>query len=142
MDSKVQDVLGSFETSSTNAKSLEEKVAAMESEVHSAEQQIVNLNARIHAEQYAIDDLILEASTLTEQIKSLEFELQAQNDSKESLLLELRNVENHLVEIKEQSFQRKNEHIHDMIGIEIEHMKERDSIIKEMEAAKLFSAIS
>ena len=142
MDSKVQDVLGSFETSSTNAKSLEEKVAAMESKVRSAEQQIVNLNARIHAEQYAIDDLLLETSTLAEQIKSLEFELQAQNESKESLLLDLRNVENHLIEIKEQSFQRKNEHINDMIGIESEHMKARDSIIKEMEAAKLFSTIS
>ena len=135
-------MFGGDGSSSTNAKSLEEKVAAMESKVRSAEQQIVNLNARIHAEQYAIDDLLLETSTLAEQIKSLEFELQAQNDSKESLLLDLRNVENHLIEIKEQSFQRKNEHINDMIGIESEHMKARDSIIKEMEAAKLFSTIS
>lgn len=136
MDSKVQDVLGGFEASSTNAKSLEEKVTAMESDVRSAEQQIKNLNTKIRAEQYAIDDLKSEALTVAEQTKNLEFELQAQNDSKESLLLDLRNVENQLVEIKEQSFRRKNEYIQDMVSIEIDYMKSRDFIIKELEAAK------
>ena len=136
MDSKVQDVLGGFEASSTNAKSLEEKVTAMESDVRSAEQQIKNLNTKIRAEQYAIDDLKSEALTVAEQTKNLEFELQAQNDSKESLLLDLRNVENQLVEIKEQSFRRKNEYIQDMVSIEIDYMKSRDFIMKELEAAK------
>ena len=137
MDTKVQDVLGGFEVGSANVKSLEEKVAAMESEVRSTEQQVKNMNSKIYTEQYTIEDLKSETLKIVEQIKNLEFELQTQSDLKESLLLDLRNVENQLIAIKEQTFQRKNEYIRDMVEIEVEYMKSRESTIKDLESARL-----
>ena len=132
MDSKVKDVLGGFEASSTNAKSLEEKVASLESKVHLSENQIKELANNIRVQEYAIDDLKTEAMTIMEQIRNLEYELQAQSDSKESLLLDLRDVENKLIESKEHNFQSKNEYILSMINIEVEYMRERECLVKEL----------
>ena len=132
MDSKVKDVLGGFEASSTNAKSLEEKVASLESKVHISENQIKELANNIRVQEYAIDDLKTEAMTIMEQIRNLEYELQAQSDSKESLLLDLRDVENKLIESKEHNFQSKNEYILSMINIEVEYMRERECLVKEL----------
>jgi chromosome segregation ATPase len=132
MDSKVKDVLGGFEASSTNAKSLEEKVASLESKVHLSENQIRELANNIRVQEYAIDDLKTETMTIMEQIRNLEYELQAQSDSKESLLLDLRDVENKLVESKEHNFQSKNEYILSMINIEVEYMRERECLVKEL----------
>ena len=132
MDSKVKDVLGGFEASSTNTKSLEEKVASLESKVHISENQIKELANNIRVQEYAIDDLKTEAMTIMEQIRNLEYELQAQSDSKESLLLDLRDVENKLIESKEHNFQSKNEYILSMINIEVEYMRERECLVKEL----------
>ena len=132
MDSKVKDVLGGFEASSTNAKSLEEKVASLESKVHISENQIKELANNIRIQEYAIDDLKTETMTIMEQIRNLEYELQAQSDSKESLLLDLRDVENKLIESKEHNFQSKNEYILSMINIEVEYMRERECLVKEL----------
>ena len=132
MDSKVKDVLGGFEASSTNAKSLEEKVASLESKVHLSENRIRELANIIRVQEYAIDDLKTETMTIMEQIRNLEYELQAQSDSKESLLLDLRDVENKLVESKEHNFQSKNEYILSMINIEVEYMRERECLVKEL----------
>ena len=70
MDTKVQDVLGGFEVGSANVKSLEEKVAAMESEVRSTEQQVKNMNSKIYTEQYTVDTYLLDLTHYEIEIKT------------------------------------------------------------------------